>query len=111
MSSTTTASAGKTPVAKHPSGTAPVDKAPPRLRGGLPFFGHMLPFAKNPYHFMQRAHDEGGEVVEFTMLGAKIVLALHKAAGRRLREIVRVRPTARLDNRGTRVFPCRHRYR
>ncbi|MCB9661706.1 MAG: cytochrome P450 [Polyangiales bacterium] len=74
MSSTTTASAGKTPVAKPPSGTAPVDKAPPRLRGGLPFFGHMLPFAKNPYHFMQRAHDEGGEVVEFTMLGAKIVL-------------------------------------
>lgn len=66
----------ETPASTDPrqSHAAPAKKSPPRLRGGLPFFGHMLPFAKNPYHFMQRAHDEGGEVVEFTMLGAKIVL-------------------------------------
>jgi sterol 14-demethylase len=70
MSSTTTASTSASATARPAQGT----KAPPRLRGGLPFFGHMLPFAKNPYHFMQRAHDEAGEVVEFTMLGAKIVL-------------------------------------
>lgn len=55
-------------------------KRPPRLRGGLPYFGHMIPFAKNPYHFMQRAHDEGGEVVEFTMLGQKIVLLTGEVA-------------------------------
>ncbi len=47
---------------------------PPRLKGGLPLLGHMIDFARNPYHFMQRAHDECGEVVAFTLLGQNIVL-------------------------------------
>lgn len=59
----------------HNSSTAPATgREPPRLNGGLPLLGHMIPFARNPYGFMKRAHDEGGEVVAFKMLGQNIVL-------------------------------------
>lgn len=71
---------GAQPRPSTPAASASSGKRPPRLRGGLPFFGHMIPFAKNPYHFMQRAHDEGGEVVEFTMLGQKICLLTGEVA-------------------------------
>jgi sterol 14-demethylase len=49
-------------------------KEPPRLKGGLPLLGHMISFARNPYGFMKRAHDEGGEVIAFRMLSQNIVL-------------------------------------
>lgn len=49
-------------------------KAPPRLKGGLPLLGHMISFARNPYGFMKRAHDEAGEVVAFKMFSQQIVL-------------------------------------
>jgi sterol 14alpha-demethylase len=49
-------------------------KEPPRLKGGLPLLGHMISFARNPYGFMKRAHDEAGEVVAFKMFSQRIVL-------------------------------------
>jgi sterol 14-demethylase len=51
-----------------------VKKEPPRLKGGLPLLGHMIPFARNPYGFMKRAHDEAGDVVAFKMFNQQIVL-------------------------------------
>ncbi len=76
----TPSSLGPKRLDKDAGDVAAAGQPAPRLRGGLPFFGHMLPFAKNPYHFMQRAHDECGEVVEFTMLGSKIVLLTGEVA-------------------------------
>ncbi|MCB1616732.1 MAG: cytochrome P450, partial [Pseudomonadales bacterium] len=47
---------------------------PPVLPGGLPLLGHMVEFATNPYGFMKRASQEGGEVISFKMLNQDIVL-------------------------------------
>lgn len=47
---------------------------PPMLSGGLPLVGHMVEFALNPYGFMKRAHDDGGDVAAFKMLKQNIVL-------------------------------------
>lgn len=47
---------------------------PPTVSGGIPWIGHMLPFVKNPYRFVQRAADEVGEIATFTMFGQKILL-------------------------------------
>lgn len=49
-------------------------KEPPRLGGGLPWLGHILPFTRNPYLLMQKAAGECGEVAAFTLLGQRIVL-------------------------------------
>lgn len=54
--------------------TPAAGKEPPQLKGGLPLLGHMISFARNPYGFMKRAHDEAGEVAAFKMLGQNIVL-------------------------------------
>jgi sterol 14-demethylase len=48
--------------------------APPTVSGGIPWVGHMLSFVRNPYHFVQRAADEAGEIATFKMLGQKIIL-------------------------------------
>ncbi|MDD3446058.1 MAG: cytochrome P450 [Zavarzinia sp.] len=48
--------------------------APPAARGGIPWLGHMLSFAGNPYRFVEKVAREGGEIVSFTMMGQKIVL-------------------------------------
>jgi len=47
---------------------------PPTVSGGIPWVGHMLPFIKNPYRFVQRAADEAGEIASFQMFGQKIIL-------------------------------------
>lgn len=47
---------------------------PPKARGGLPFIGQIISFAKNPYQFMKRVSDEGGEIVQFKMFNQRIVL-------------------------------------
>lgn len=47
---------------------------PPCLKGGLPWIGHMIPFAMNPYHFVQKLSDQVGEIAAFTLFGQKIIL-------------------------------------
>lgn len=47
---------------------------PPTARGGLPWFGHMLAFARNPYHFVSAVATEHGEIAAFTLMGQRIVL-------------------------------------
>ncbi len=55
--------------------TSPAHGAlPPKVSGGIPWVGHMVPFVKNPYRFVQRAADEAGEIAAFKMLGQKIIL-------------------------------------
>ena len=53
---------------------------PPRVAGGLPWAGHMVEFAQNPFAFVKRAADECGEVASFYMLGGRIVLLTGDAA-------------------------------
>ncbi len=47
---------------------------PPVVGGGIPWVGHMVQFAANPYAFVEKAARECGEVASFTMLGQRIVL-------------------------------------
>ncbi|MEZ5505036.1 MAG: cytochrome P450 [Gammaproteobacteria bacterium] len=47
---------------------------PPRLRGGLPLLGHMLPFAKNPFRFMKKVSDDVGEIAQFKIFNQRMVL-------------------------------------
>ncbi|MGJ8686179.1 MAG: cytochrome P450 [Spongiibacteraceae bacterium] len=47
---------------------------PPAVSGGLPWFGHMFEFARNPFHFVMRAANQAGEIAAFKLLGQKIVL-------------------------------------
>lgn len=47
---------------------------PPRTPGGLPWFGHMLPFARNPYRFVEDVVRRVGEVASFKLMGQTIVL-------------------------------------
>lgn len=48
--------------------------APPLLAGGLPLVGHMGEWVHNPFALLMRARREGGEVVEFNLLGTGMVL-------------------------------------
>ncbi|MEM9068150.1 MAG: cytochrome P450 [Myxococcota bacterium] len=52
----------------------PASDAPPRLRGGLPFVGHMAEWARNPFALLMRARREGGSVVQFQLLKQDMVL-------------------------------------
>ncbi len=47
---------------------------PPKLKGGLPLIGHIVEFARNPYHFMKRVSDELGEIAQFRLFGQRIIL-------------------------------------
>lgn len=47
---------------------------PPRVSGGLPWVGHMISFAKNPFNFVNKAAAETGEIAMFKMLGQNIIL-------------------------------------
>ena len=47
---------------------------PPKMKGGLPYFGHMFQFALNPYQFSKKVADQLGEIASFVLLGQKIVL-------------------------------------
>lgn len=48
--------------------------APPKIKGGLPWIGHMLSFAANPYKFVTKVATDAGEIASFTLLGQNIVL-------------------------------------
>ncbi len=48
--------------------------SPPRMKGGLPWVGHMLAFAGNPFRFVKQVSDTVGEIASFTLLGQRIVL-------------------------------------
>ena len=41
---------------------------------GLPWLGPIVRFARNPYAFMQAAHDACGEVASYTLLGQRVHL-------------------------------------
>lgn len=47
---------------------------PPKLKGGLPLLGHMIPFARNPFQFMKRVSDELGEIAQFNIFSQRMVL-------------------------------------
>lgn len=47
---------------------------PPRLKGGLPLLGHIIPFAKNPFQFMKRVSDSVGEIAQFKIFSQRMVL-------------------------------------
>ncbi|UCH28320.1 MAG: cytochrome P450 [Myxococcales bacterium] len=58
------------------AGTAPAAslelKTPPRLKGGLPWIGHTVEFAKDPVGLLQRAYDECGRVAQFKLAGKNV---------------------------------------
>ncbi len=47
---------------------------PPRAKGGLPWVGHMVSFATNPFNFVMKLAEETGEIAMFKLLGQDIVL-------------------------------------
>lgn len=47
---------------------------PPKMKGGLPYFGHMFQFAMHPYRFVDKVANQAGEIASFVLLGQKIVL-------------------------------------
>lgn len=49
-------------------------KEPPRMQGGFPLLGHMIPFARNPFEFMKRVSDELGEIAQFKIFNQRMVL-------------------------------------
>ncbi len=61
-------SADKTPT-NHTGG-----QPPPKMKGGLPYFGHIFSFAMHPYNFAKKVAEEVGEIAAFTLLGQQIVM-------------------------------------
>lgn len=55
---------------------------PPRLGGGLPFLGHIVPFARNPYQFMKNVSDRVGEIAQFKLFNQRMVLLTGDEASR-----------------------------
>ena len=49
-------------------------KRPPRLSGGLPLVGHMVPFARDPVALMRRVRTECGAAGEINLFGKRVVL-------------------------------------
>jgi len=47
---------------------------PPKLKGGWPLLGHMIPFARNPFQFMKRVSTEMGEIAQFKIFNQRMVL-------------------------------------
>lgn len=47
---------------------------PPKMKGGLPYLGHMVSFAMQPYGFAKKVSDTLGEIASFVLLGQRIVL-------------------------------------
>lgn len=54
----------------------------PALKGSLPWVGHMVPFAMNPYLFTKKVADKLGEIASFKLLGQKIILLTGDEASR-----------------------------
>lgn len=49
-------------------------ESPPELRGGLPFLGHALAFARNPVRLLQRGRDRHGELFSLRLLGRRVAV-------------------------------------
>lgn len=49
-------------------------KTPPLLRGGLPYLGHALEFARDPIGLLQRGRDEFGEIFSFILAGKQVTV-------------------------------------
>ena len=49
-------------------------KEPPKLAGGLPLLGHMVPFARNPFLFMKKVADTLGEIAQFKIFNQRMIL-------------------------------------
>ena len=54
---------------KHTGGNTP-----PKVGGGIPWVGHMVQFALNPFNFVNNAAKTTGEIARFKMLGQDIIL-------------------------------------
>lgn len=65
--------ASAVPAASSAAATGPL-REPPKLKGGFPLLGHMLPFARNAFEFMRRARDEGGDIVQFKIFNQTMML-------------------------------------
>lgn len=48
--------------------------APPKYPGGIPLLGHLLPFSRNPYHFMEAVSQTTGEIAQFNIFSQRMVL-------------------------------------
>jgi sterol 14-demethylase len=70
-------------------------KPPPRLRGGLPVVGHMVPFARDPVALMRRVRTECGPVGEINLLGKRVVLM----SGAEAQEVFCRAPDAQLSQK------------
>ena len=46
----------------------------PKIKGGLPLLGHMIPFAKNPFLFMKKVSDQAGEIAQFKIFNQRMIL-------------------------------------
>ncbi|HVL01091.1 MAG TPA: cytochrome P450, partial [Dongiaceae bacterium] len=60
-------------IQSAPTSTMPLQD-PPKLKGGLPLLGHMLPFARNPFLFMKKVSDQVGEIAQFKIFSQRMVL-------------------------------------
>jgi sterol 14-demethylase len=49
-------------------------KAPPELRGGLPFLGHAIEFHRDPAGLLQRGRDRFGEIFSFLLAGKQVTV-------------------------------------
>lgn len=49
-------------------------KMPPKLRGGLPYFGRALEFAQNPVKLLQRGREQFGEIFSFLLAGKQVTV-------------------------------------
>jgi sterol 14-demethylase len=68
--------AAEQPIGSPPSATSHRHRgvAPPLLRGGWPFLGHLLELRRDPLALMKRLRAECGEIGEFRLAGHRIVL-------------------------------------
>jgi sterol 14alpha-demethylase len=66
---------------------------PPKFKGGLPWIGHVVAFAANPYRFVESVAATAGEIASFTLLGETIVLL----TGDRASEVFYLASDAQVD--------------
>ncbi len=59
---------------KDKNNTVKAVRQPPKMPGALPFVGHMIAFAKNPYTYMMELRARFGEIGEFRMFHQEMVL-------------------------------------
>lgn len=55
-------------------------RSPPKLPGGLPWFGHVAAFARDPVGYLRWGRDQAGPVFSFVLLGSQVVVLSGPAA-------------------------------